>query len=183
MLDLIRAVGCDPGMANFAVGVIDWSRRERFYVAAITVHTKPAGSVQSRAEQLSAGMDKLPSGIVVAGIENQEKAWAGAMRAGKTNASAILARVGEGQFRERAYSQRWPLLEVTPEEMRASLSLSKGAEKDDMHRVLRRIVKGIPEPGEISAHAMDALVVAFCVGQRWPVLRQLPQYQTASRNA
>ncbi len=176
MRDFIRAVGCDPGLANFAVGVIDWSAKERFYIAAITVRTKP-GPTQPRSEQLSLGMDKLPPGIVVAGLENQEKAWAGAQRAGKTNAKAPLARVGEGQFRERAHAQQWPLIEVTPEEMRASLSLHRGAEKDDMHRVLRRVVQGIPEPGEISAHALDALVVAFCVGQRWPVLRNFPPYK------
>jgi Holliday junction resolvasome RuvABC endonuclease subunit len=178
MRDFIRAVGCDPGLASFAVGVLDWDKRERFYVAAITVNTKP-GPTQPRSTQLSLGMDKLPTGIVVAGVENQEKAWAGAQRTGKTNSKATLARVGEGQFRERAHVHRWPLIEVTPEEMRASLALPRGAEKADMHRVLRRVVRGIPEPGEISVHALDALVVAFCVGQRWTVLRNLPPYRGA----
>lgn len=164
-------LGIDPGLANIGLALLEWSPQGRSQIIALETVTTPPGQTQPRIETIVARFTPLFVGVECMGIEEQERAWQGHQKKGKTSSKSVLARVGEGCARTMAVERRIPVIELLPSRTRTSLGLAGNAEK----ALVLSAVKGLFRvQGRHSSHALDALAIAHATGARWSILRQRP---------
>jgi Holliday junction resolvasome RuvABC endonuclease subunit len=161
----------DPGLANIGVGVLDWAPQGRSTVVALATITTDPGLTQPRVELIVSELAPHFVGAECVGIESQERAWQGKQQRGKSNAKSTLARVGEGVIRAMAAERGLPVIELEPQQTRASLGLPGNCDKARVLLVVKRLYKITQR---VSGHAVDALGIAHGIGPRWSVLRGRP---------
>lgn len=167
----ILCCGIDPGLASMGIGLAEYPERRLVHVE--TVHTKASQSVQERCAKLADRLERVgrANAIVVVGLEQQHRAWAGAQESGRTNDKSTLARVGEGVARTVFHMLLTPLIELTPAFIRTSLGLPGNCAKSDVRSRVKRLVTGLPEG--LSEHAFDAIAIALAAGTQHSVVSRL----------
>lgn len=176
--------GTDPGTRHIGVMWLKQADLRWEYVWGTTITTGVKDTMDERLAQVFDAIRytefmgyPTPVRFVV---EAQEGARIGARKRGETNYHVDKI--------ERVIGMVWlyakqmsvcgvPLIEVTPGFQRKCLGLSNKAKKDAMHKMLRKIVVGIPR--EAKEHELDAGCIAIAGERRYQVDETIERVRSA----
>lgn len=157
-------LGLDPGTATTGFGVVKEDRGEVSLVDCGYITTPSTDSASDRLLVIGRAVEKLlktyrPEVVAVERLffaKNQTTAMAVSQSRG-----VILASIARGQI---------PLLEYTPLQVKQSVTGYGKADKQQVQRMVKALLKleQVPKPDD----AADALAIAICAaGEKAPVLQ------------
>jgi crossover junction endodeoxyribonuclease RuvC len=159
-------IGIDPGLASTGWGVVRFDGSRFIHVGHGVVKTDPESPLAERLLTIYSGLRKLLTKFcpTEAGIEDLffSKNATSAMQVAHARGVAMLALAQRGI----------PVGCYSPQHVKAAVIGRGRADKDQVQRLVA-VVLGLEEmPGP--DHAADALAVAICHTNRWPVDVQQP---------
>jgi Holliday junction resolvasome RuvABC endonuclease subunit len=158
----ILVSGADPGFAHLGLGTLLRDNRGWGYVSSALIETKPRdGDYLDRMRVLGKAVSTLEGALFV--YEDQEAVLSAMHHIGHRNSKSDRVRDVVGLYIGRAVALDAEIIPVTPLQIRSGLNLPANATKLDMFRVVKQIVKDLPDG--LSLHVADALA-AIVIGER-----------------
>jgi crossover junction endodeoxyribonuclease RuvC len=151
----MRILGIDPGLTRCGVGIIDTDARRQSTFVHVAVLTTPAESdLPSRLHQLEQALETvletyIPDVIAIERVFSQHNVRT-AMGTAQASAVGMLA----------ATRRNIPVVMYTPTEVKAAVTGSGRANKDQVTAMVTRHLKLLTPPKP--ADAADALALALC---------------------
>ncbi|MBN1699673.1 MAG: crossover junction endodeoxyribonuclease RuvC [Spirochaetales bacterium] len=157
-------IGIDPGLKATGYGVLDVSGGIVTYHTHGVITTKPNEAIGERLVRI---FNRLTEVIREAA---PDEAGVESLFMARNQKSAIPVAQARGVILLALASQRIPVSEYTPLEVKLSVVGKGRAEKGQVQHMVRLILgmQKIPEP----CHAADALAVALCHSSRRAVLKR-----------
>lgn len=158
-------ISVDPGIAHFGLAVLERKNPTAPWVAVVaeTISTSARVGLASRLEYIWRRVDELVQINVTAfdgiAMEAQARAQAGHQKRGTTNYDALAVREVVGMLRGMALCHGIPLVEVEPAAWKGCLGLKATADKKQVQRAVRALVRGCPQ--RMSEHASDAVGIGI----------------------
>ena len=157
----MRVLGVDPGLTRCGVGVVEGSVGRPLTLVAVDVLRTPAGDdLAARLLALAAGLDAAvaehrPDVVAVERVFSQHNVRT-VMGTAQAAALAVLAAARAGV----------PVALHTPSEVKAAVTGSGRADKDQVAEMVTRLLRLAERPKP--ADAADALALAICQVWRGP---------------
>jgi crossover junction endodeoxyribonuclease RuvC len=150
---LLRAVGIDPGLAMTGFGVVETLLRGGEAREWGAIRTEAGRPIPIRLKTIYDGIKSLlhkwdPNLLVIEDVFVLQQFPKAAIRLGEVRGVVYLA----------AQEQDIPILEVKPTEVKSALTGSGRADKEQMMKMIRQILRIEAPLG--SSHAGDALALA-----------------------
>ena len=162
----MRVLGVDPGLTRCGLGVVDGTPGRAVLVAVGVVQTPPSAPLGERLVALEQAVDAWldlhrPDAVAVERVFAQHNVRT-VMGTAQAGAVAIVCAARRGL----------PVSLHTPSEVKAAVTGSGRADKDQVGAMVTRILRlrEAPRP----ADAADALALAICHAWRSPVLAGRP---------
>ncbi len=150
----MRAIGVDPGLARTGFGVVETLSRGGKACEWGTIQTEAGCPIPARLKSIHDELKELleewkPDILVLEEVFVLKQFPKAAIRLGEVRGIVYLA------------AQEWniPVLEVKPTEVKSALTGSGRADKDQIKKMIRQILR-IENPLK-SSHAGDALALAL----------------------
>jgi len=157
----LRVLGIDPGLTRCGLGVIEAGPGGRLtYVAATTVRSDPSAPIGDRLVVLERAIEAYldehgPAAVAVERVFSQHNVRT-VMGTAQAGAIAIVTAARRGI----------PVMLHTPSEVKAAVTGSGRADKDQVGQMVARLLRlsEIPKPADTA----DALALAICHAWRAP---------------
>lgn len=160
----MRVLGVDPGLTRCGLGVIEGSYQSLSLVEVGLIRTDAAHELSARLLELEQGIEEWierhrPEVVAVERVFSQHNVRT-AMGTAQAGAVALLAAARRGI----------PVALHTPSEVKAAVTGSGRADKNQVGSMVKRLLKleEIPQP----ADSADALALAICHIWRGPALER-----------
>lgn len=158
MTDIIWC-GVDPGLVHCGIAFLERQGHEWHALIINTVNTEPKDSMRLRLYKIWISLRQEFGVPVRYAFESQTGARMGHQAEGTTNHHAVLLERVIGMVYACGFMQASSTMEVTPRFMRKVLGLPARATKEQIAKVVRRLVKGLPK--KMSSHAYEACGMAI----------------------
>jgi crossover junction endodeoxyribonuclease RuvC len=166
----VRVLGVDPGLTRCGLGVVDHGvRRKLALVAVDVVRTKPDEELAARLLAVQQAVEQWldthrPDAVALEQVFSQHNVRT-VMGTAQVSGVVLAAAAGRGV----------PVVLHTPSEVKAAVTGSGRADKQQVTRMVTRILTlpSSPKP----ADAADALALAICHCWRAPMLDRMAQAQ------
>lgn len=163
MSRVVRVLGVDPGMASTGLAVIDQESGRFRLIHYSVLRSSPREALTVRLQRIHLGVRDVIEGH---GVRNMaiERVYVGknvrsALTLGHARAASILSAALEGV----------EVAEYTPTEVKRAVGAGGAGDKDQVWRMVRMLVSGLPE--KIPVDASDAIAIAICHLNRYSVGR------------
>jgi crossover junction endodeoxyribonuclease RuvC len=151
----VRILGVDPGSITTGFGVIDLEKGKIFLVEQGAITTRRGADLPER-------LAVIHDGLCAVIARNQPYAVAVETPfAGPNVRSLIQLAHARGVILLAAQSARLEVFEYAPRSVKSAVVGYGGAEKDQVAKMVRMLVKGC-DGEKMSADASDALAIAIC---------------------
>ncbi len=157
-------LGIDPGTRITGYGIIRVEGNRFRHVDNGCIIPPTKNPMEERLGYIFAEVEKLVRQHDIE-ILSLEKAFFA-----KNAASALKLGQCRGAIMVVAHRAEIPLFEYSPNEVKQAVTGSGRAQKDQMQKMIKMLL-GLPEPPQ--ADAADALAVALCHGQRYPLAQKI----------
>jgi crossover junction endodeoxyribonuclease RuvC len=155
----MRIIGIDPGTVSTGYGVVEEKAPGRLaYIESGVIASSPKSTLPGRLKKIHDELTRLfelhrPSAVVIEDTFVAKNAQA-ALKLGQARGVVLLA----------AETFGLPAFEYTPTQVKSSVVGYGGAGKDQVQRMVARLLESSPEmaPGPATSHASDALACAIC---------------------
>ena len=162
----LRVLGIDPGLTRCGVGVVEVDATRRATLVAVTVIRSPADMpLEQRLLTIGRGIEQLVD-------EHRPDAMAIERVFAQNNLSTVMGTAQAGAVAIVCAARRGlPVVLHTPSEVKAAVTGSGRADKDQVGAMVARLLRldGPPKP----ADAADALALAICHLWRAPAQARL----------
>lgn len=150
----MRAIGIDPGLAKTGFGVVETLPRGGKACDWGTIRTSPDSPFPFRLRTIYDALKKLfdkwkPDLLVLEDVFVLQEFPKAAIRLGEVRGVVCLA----------AQEREIPIVEVKPTEVKSALTGSGRADKEQIQKMIQRILR--TEERVASSHAADALALAL----------------------
>ena len=147
-------LGIDPGTANTGYGVVERRGTRLIALDGGVITTRPEAPMQIRLANIHRRVGELldEHGVSVLSMED--------IYFGRNASSALAVGQARGVVLLAAGQRRLPCVSYTPQQIKYSVCGSGRAEKDQVARMVQRLLslETVPRPD----HAADALAIAIC---------------------
>ncbi|HEX4334736.1 MAG TPA: crossover junction endodeoxyribonuclease RuvC [Polyangiaceae bacterium] len=156
----MKVLGIDPGFRSLGLALVAIEGSSRRLLKHLTVHTAASLPFETRLDELAKETLEFLTDAELVGLEDQGDAWHGNEERGTTDANARKVQEVLGMLRGLVISCGKPRVVLRSQTIRAMLGI-KGKGKDPIGAMVRHMVEGVPAPGRISLHAVDAIAHAI----------------------
>ena len=158
---LMVVLGIDPGTASTGFGVVEREGTRLRAVACGVITTRPSVPLERRLADIHDAVGELIEQHCAEAVAVEELYFGANVR------TAFAVGQARGVVLLAAGQRAVPLRSYTPQQVKAAVCGSGRAEKDQVGRMVARLLAlgAVPEPD----HAADALAVAVCDLNRAPL--------------
>lgn len=159
----MRIVGFDPGWAKMGIMRFQEDDRRLVYLDSKLVQTTPKQKIQERTNVITRAITwALEDGPGLVGIEEQLSFFS---QTQASNKSSEQVRHIVTLVRAQSVQGKWDVDECRPVHMRMALGVPRNSYKRQMEKMLRALVKGVPDG--LSEHEYDAGAAGYCIWRRY----------------